>query len=57
MDFVPLWWPPKNAVYFFSGDEYCRYIIEQNRKDDGYPLKIGEHWLRADIALAGVKKV
>jgi hypothetical protein len=31
-------------AFFFKDDSYVRYTIANGRVDDGYPLKIGDHW-------------
>src|SRR2546421_49802 len=31
-------------AYFFRGDQYVRYDIEQDHADDGYPLPIASSW-------------
>lgn len=36
--------PSGGKAYFFTGDRYIRYDVELDGIDDGYPLRIGDHW-------------
>lgn len=42
VDAVVLW--PNRAIYFFKGDEYIRYSIEDDRVENGFPRKITASW-------------
>jgi hypothetical protein len=33
-----------SKLYFFSGGQYCRYDVKDDRVDFGYPLPIADHW-------------
>ena len=34
-----------DTVYFFSGNQYVRYNVLENKADEGYPQLISERWL------------
>jgi Hemopexin len=36
--------PDGDKAYFFVGGSYVRYDVEGDRVDDGYPLRIVDHW-------------
>jgi GH24 family phage-related lysozyme (muramidase) len=36
--------PSRVKAYFFTGDRYIRYDVEQDAIDDGYPLAIAGQW-------------
>ena len=38
-----------NLIYLFSGNQYVRFNLLENRVEDGYPALIKEHWGRRKL--------
>ena len=43
-----LYWEANQKIYFFSGDEYIRYDIAEEKADKGFPMKIKDGWYGMD---------